>query len=104
VRFFNAAGVPTTPNYGTNPVAAGAVAGCNYAFELWAVGSRTVWSPVKNLEIGAEVMWTNIHQNMDPSKIAFNFGGAGARPAGFYSPSDENVVSGFLRVQRNFWP
>jgi Porin subfamily len=104
VRFFNAAGVPTAPNYGTFPVSAGAVAGCSYGFELYAVGSRTVWKPVKNLDIGVEVMWSKIHQNMDPARVAFNFGGDGARPAGFYRPSDEAVVSGSVRVQRNFWP
>jgi hypothetical protein len=104
VRIVSPAGGPvTTPNYGTNPVALGAVPGCNYAFELWAVGSRTVWNPVKNLEIGAEVMWTKIHQNMDPSRVLFNFGGGGARPAGLYAADDEQVVSGMIRVQRNFW-
>ncbi|MBV9428119.1 MAG: porin, partial [Bradyrhizobiaceae bacterium] len=99
-----APGVPTPANYGTNPISGGAIAGCNYAFELFAVGTRTVWNPVKNLDIGVEVMWSQIHQNMDPSKIALNFGGGGNRAAGFYSPSDENVVSGMFRVQRNFWP
>jgi Porin subfamily len=97
-------GVPTAANYGVNPIAAGAIAGCNFAFEVWGVGSRTVWNPVKNLDIGVEVMWSQLNQHMDPSKIVFNFGGGGNRPAGFYSPSDEGVWSGMLRVQRNFWP
>jgi hypothetical protein len=71
---------------------------------VWNVGSRTVWNPVKNLDIGVEVMYTKIHQNMDPSQVLFNFGGGGNRAAGLYAPSDEGVVSGMLRVQRNFWP
>jgi hypothetical protein len=95
--------VPTPANYGTLGSTT-ALAGCNYAFQLYAVGSRTVWNPVKNLDIGVEVMWSQIHQNMDPSKVVFNFGGGGNRAAGFYSPSDEGVVSGMFRVQRNFWP
>jgi hypothetical protein len=104
VRIVSPVGGPvTTPNYGTFPVARGAVAGCDYAFELFAVGSRTVWNPVKNLDIGAEVMWSKIHQNMDPSRVVFNFGGGGARPAGLYRPSDEDVVTGMVRIQRNFW-
>jgi hypothetical protein len=82
----------------------GAFAGCNYAFEVWAVGSRTVWNPVKNLDIGVEVMWTKIHQNMDPTQVLLNFGGGGNRAAGLYLPADESTVSGLLRVQRNFWP
>ena len=88
-----------TPNYASGPLA-----GCNYAFRLWNVGSRTIWNPVKNLDIGAEVMFTQINQNMDPTKVLFNFGGAGNRAAGLYVPSDEGVVSGMVRVQRNFWP
>jgi Porin subfamily len=99
-----AVGVPTAANYGANPIAGGAIAGCNYAFHIWGVGSRTVWNPVKNLDIGVEVMYSQIDQNMDPSKIVMNFGGGGARPAGFYSPANENLVSGLVRVQRNFWP
>jgi hypothetical protein len=77
---------------------------------VWAVGSRTVWNPVKNLDIGVEVMYSQIHQNMQAPNpaagtgVLFNFGGGGNRAAGLYQPSDENIVSGLLRVQRNFWP
>jgi hypothetical protein len=93
------------PNFLSGPIL-----GCNYAFQVWNVGSRTVWNPVKNLDIGVEVMYTKIHQNMEaPDPVAgrgvlFNFGGGGNRAAGFYVPSDEGVFSGLLRVQRNFWP
>jgi hypothetical protein len=82
----------------------GALSGCDFSFEVRGVGSRTVWNPVKNLEIGAEVMWSEIRQHMDPSKVVFNYGGGGNRAAGLYSPSDEGVRSGTFRVQRNFWP
>jgi hypothetical protein len=82
----------------------GAFSGCNYAFRVWGVGSRTVWNPVKNLDIGVEVMWSQVDQNMDPARVLLNFGGGGNRAAGLYSPADEGVWSGMLRVQRNFWP
>jgi Porin subfamily len=88
-----------TPNYASVPVA-----GCNYAFRVWNVGSRTIWNPVKNLDIGAEVMYTKIDQNMDPATVLMNFGGGGNRAAGLYVPADEGIVSGMMRVQRNFWP
>jgi len=88
-----------TPNYATGPVI-----GCNYSFEVWGVGSRTVWNPVKNLDIGVEVMWSEIHQHMDATTVLMNFGGGGNRPAGLYHPADEGTVSGTVRVQRNFWP
>jgi hypothetical protein len=84
--------------------AAGAFSGCNYAFNIWAVGSRTVWNPVKNLDVGVEVMYSQLQQNMDPSRVLLNFGGAGNRPAGLYSPADQGVWSGLVRIQRNFYP
>jgi hypothetical protein len=91
------------PNFAT-----GGVLGCNFSFEVWGVGTRTIWNPVKNLDIGVEVMWSQIHQHMQApngvSGVLFNFGGGGNRPAGLYAPADEGVVSGLLRVQRNFWP
>src|SRR5215470_10430268 len=86
------------PNYATGPVL-----GCDYSFRLWAVGSRTIWNPVKDLDIGAEVQFTQIDQNMDPARVLLNFGGAGNRAAGLYIPADEGVVSGMVRVQRNSW-
>jgi hypothetical protein len=92
------------PTGSNNQFSNGAFGGCNYAFQVWNVGSRTVWNPVKNLDIGVEVMYTKIHQNMDPSQVLLNFGGGGNRPAGLYTPSDEGVWSGMLRVQRNFYP
>jgi len=94
-----------TPNFAT-----GGVIGCNFSFEIVGIGSRTVWNPVKNLDIGVEVMWSQIHQHMQAANpaagtgVLFNFGGGGNRAAGFYTPSDEQVVSGMFRVQRNFWP
>ena len=59
---------------------------------------------MKNLDVGVEVMYTKLDQNMDPNTVRWNFGGAGGRPAGLYVPSDQDVWSGGIRVQRNFWP
>jgi hypothetical protein len=84
--------------------AVGALSGCDFSFEIYGVGSRTVWNPVKNLDVGVEVMWSEVVQHMDPGQILMNFGGGGARPAGLYAPSNEQVVSAMVRIQRNFWP
>jgi hypothetical protein len=89
---------------GAAPTGAAALPGCDFSFSVWAVGSRTIWNPVKNLDIGVEVMYSQINQNMDPNLVRISFGGAGGRPAGLYTPSDEGVWSGMLRVQRNFYP
>ena len=61
-----------------------AVAGCNPDFNVWDVGTRTIWNPVPNLDIGLEVMYTKLEQNNDPGLVAFNFAGAGGRAVGLY--------------------
>jgi hypothetical protein len=33
-----------------------------------------------------------------------NFGGSGGRASGLYNVGSEDVWSGILRWQRNFWP
>ncbi|WP_204265215.1 porin, partial [Klebsiella pneumoniae] len=34
---------------------------CNMDYRVAGVGSRTYWTPVRDLTIGLEVMWTNHH-------------------------------------------
>jgi hypothetical protein len=77
-----------------------AVAACDPDWSLWQVGTRTIWNPVENLDVGLEVMYSHV-------RTAFSGGlttaGAGAQPAGALV-DDNNVWSGIFRVQRNFWP
>ena len=88
-----------TPNFATGPVI-----GCNPDYNVWGVGSRTIWNPVPNLDIGVEVVYTKLEQKMDANTVRLNFAGAGGRAQGLYVPADQEVWSGILRVQRNFWP
>jgi hypothetical protein len=88
----------------TGPAGDAALPGCNFDFATWAVGTRTIWNPVKNLDIGLEVVYQQIDQNMDPSQIRWNFGGSGTRPQGLYVPADLGQWSAGFRVQRNFYP
>lgn len=89
---------------GGAPTGAAALPGCNPDFNVWNVGTRTIWNPVPNLDIGLELMYTRLETKHDASQVAFNFAGSGGRAAGLYAPSSENVFSGLLRIQRNFWP
>ena len=82
----------------------GAVVGCNPDFAIWGVGLRTIWNPVKNLDVGFEVMYSKLDQNMSATTTLWNFGGGGGRVAGLYVPADQDVWSGGIRIQRNFWP
>ncbi|HXD45327.1 MAG TPA: porin [Pseudolabrys sp.] len=69
------------------PATAAAATSCNW--DYWQVGSRTVWTPVTNLDLSLEVMY---------NKLDSAFQSAG----GVYA--DKDWVSGIFRVQRNFYP
>jgi hypothetical protein len=101
---------PNTPVrnlVGANPVAfnnVAGLAGCNPDFNYWAIGTRTIWNPVPNLDIGLEIVYSKIETKFDAATTRLSFAGAGGRAAGLYAPSSEEVWSGVFRVQRNFWP
>ena len=63
----------------------GAAGSANW--DLWQVGSRTVWTPVTNLDLSVDVMYNR----MDTSFEALGY-------------TDRDWVSGMFRVQRNFYP
>jgi hypothetical protein len=62
-------------------------AGQNADWKFWQVGSRTVWTPVKNLDLSVDVMYNNIDQNLTGAAFA-----------------DKGWWQGMFRVQRNFYP
>ena len=80
------------------------VAGCDPDFRVWNVGLRTIWNPAPQFDIGLEVMYTRVETKHDPNQVVMNFAGGGGRAVGSYFPSNENVWSSILRLQRNFWP
>ena len=88
---------------GAPTFATGPVLGCNPDFNYWGVGARSIWNPVPNLDIGLEVVYTKLEQKHD-GNVRMNFGGAGGRAAGIYTAGSEDVWSGIMRWQRNFWP
>jgi hypothetical protein len=79
-------------------------AGCSPDFNLINIGVRTIWNPAAQFDIGLEVMYDRVETKYDAGLVALNFAGSGGRAPGLYAPSSENVFSGILRFQRNFWP
>lgn len=82
---------------------AAAQAACNFAFDTWQVGTRTIWNPVKNLDLGLEVAYQQIDTKMG-NLVGYNFLGSGTRAAGIYTPANEGNFTGMFRIQRNFYP
>jgi hypothetical protein len=66
---------------------AGTTAGSSANWSYWQIGSRTVWTPVANLDLSVEVMYQNENSA---------FTGA--------SVGDNHWWSGIFRAQRNFYP
>ena len=76
--------------------------GCNPDFHVWQAGTRTQWNPVSQLDIGVDVLYSKLQ--LADSGTLVTAPASGARPAGIYTLSDQDVWSVMFRVQRNFWP
>jgi len=66
---------------------------CNADVSWYQIGSRTVWTPVQNLDLSVDVMYTDLNGMAN---------GGAAAPGLVYG--DTSIWSGLVRVQRNFWP
>jgi hypothetical protein len=79
--------------------------GCNPDFEVWGVGLRTIWNPVRNLDVGLEVMYANIQTSHAAGTNVVFAGSQAGRAGGTYNAaSSEDTWSALFRVQRYFWP
>jgi hypothetical protein len=65
----------------------GAAAGSSANWSFWQVGSRTVWTPVTNLDLSIDVMYNNLDTAFTGATVG-----------------DNSWWSGMFRVQRNFYP
>jgi hypothetical protein len=74
---------------------------CSPDFSFWQVGSRTVWNPVRELDLGLDILFNRINTAFaGPVALSAN----GTVPAGPFTAADANVISAVFRVQRNFLP
>jgi hypothetical protein len=75
---------------------------CSPDFSFYQTGQRTLWNPVRNLDIGLDVVYTKLYTAYrGPAALPVN----GSRPAvaaGIID--DQNVWSAMFRWQRNFYP
>ena len=81
--------------------------GCS-DFNAYQVGSRTIWNPVTNLDIGLEVMYSKVETGFNGAVTGAAAGVNTVLTANVIDPTkrvqDTDVWSGILRIQRNFWP
>ena len=76
-----------------------------FNFNLWQVGVNTVWSPVKNLDIAAEAVYSKVDGSTPLGSYAsYTGGGSLGKPTVGSSlvGGSTDIWSGGVRVQRNF--
>ena len=66
-----------------------ALATSSASWSMWQVGSRTVWTPVTNLDLSVDVMYQGLNT---------------AYATGTSTFADKSWWSGMFRAQRNFYP
>jgi hypothetical protein len=78
-------------------------AACDPDWSAWRIGSRTMWQPVQNLDVGVEVFYSKINTAFAGNAATGASLGQGLG-AGNYTVADESVWTAAFRVQRSFWP
>lgn len=77
--------------------------GCNPDFNYEVVGTRTTWTPVKNLTFSADLTYTVLDQKYaGGSTVTLPVQTGIAKPGATYELKDQSTVSLLLRVQRNW--
>ncbi len=74
--------------------------GCSPNWSMSEVGTRTIWNPVPDLDVGFDVVWYHVN-------TAFNggiatLGQVGAKPSANYTISNQDNLAAVFRIQRNF--
>ncbi|WP_245315676.1 porin, partial [Bradyrhizobium yuanmingense] len=79
------------------------VGGCNPDFNYAVVGTKTSWTPIKNLTFTSELAYLMLDQKYaGGSTVTLPLQSGIAKPAAVYELKDQNSLVLLLRAQRNF--
>jgi hypothetical protein len=71
----------------------------NFDFGMAQIGTRTAWTPVKNLTLAAEFTYSRLDQSLDGTYT----GSVTGKPAGqAYTLKDQNLYNGSVQILRSF--
>jgi len=73
---------------------------CDPDFSFWQIGSRTVWSIVRGLDLSVDIMYNKAETANGGATAALAPGGG--KPATTYTFGDVDSVQGIFRIQRDF--
>jgi hypothetical protein len=84
-----------------NRTGSGGSSVCNPDFNVFQIGFRTGWTPVKNLTFSGEVFYTGLDQKWSGTTAAF-WSAPAPLPQQSYTFHDQGTLSFNVRAQRNF--
>ena len=75
---------------------------CNADWQMFQIGSRTVFNPVANLDLSVDILYNRYQTAGLGSTVVLAPGNS--KPTQAYTLTDEGVWQAMFRVQRNFYP
>jgi hypothetical protein len=101
----SSAGIATSPTGVVTSNSAGATVGVltlapgsSFDLDLIQVGTRTAWTPVQNLTLSAEFIYSRLDQHLN----GFYTGTVAGKPTQTYSLGDQNTYNGAVQILRSF--
>jgi hypothetical protein len=98
-------GVSANGNTGSTTSAFSANTTGSFDLGIAQIGTRTAWTPVKDLTLSAEFIYSRIDQNLSGNLVGpGGVGGAqlSGKPAQVYQLSDQNAYNGAVQILRSF--
>jgi hypothetical protein len=87
----------------TTPARAGVFAGTgNFDLGLAQIGTRTAWTPVRNLTLSAQFTYSRLEQNLNGTYTTAAGGMTGNAAGTVYQTSNQNLYNGSVQILRSF--
>jgi Porin subfamily len=85
----------------------GNVSNCDPNSSWTQLGTRTMWNPVPDVDVGFDLTWVHLNTAFAGTANLAQWGtpfqqNATGRPGGLYTIANQDVYSAFFRIQRNF--
>jgi hypothetical protein len=74
----------------------------SFKFSTAQVGTRTAWTPVKDLTLSAEFIYSRMNQNLNGTFVSSGTGITGAPGQSSYDLKSQNVYNGAVQILRSF--
>jgi hypothetical protein len=73
---------------------------CSPNWNMSELGTRTLWNPVPDLDVGFDVVWYHLNTAFNGGTVTL--AQTGSKPAGAYAIGNTDSLAAVFRIQRNF--